>query len=638
VTVAGGRITRVAAGSWLGAAGAVLVGAGLVSLWAGRPDAEQAIWALVVGAGYAVVGAAAGRRPQVPAGRLFALTAATLLAVPLLQAAGFRLPATGLLGLAVGVLIPAGLLRVVRPGRSTAGQRVAEAAVLGSGVAVAVTLLVPDEPARTVSWWAFVGSVVAAGWLRFEHTSGRSRRQLLWLVLGVSSSVLAVLFFLFAADGVAIGAVPLAVVVALVSLLLPLSVGVAALAPDVVDVRAVIGSVVVAGLMASTVVAVYSGVLATFALLGGEPKVGIQGLLVTAIAVGFHPMLVRVRGFVDEVLFGGRPDPVRTLSRLGGQLSAGSTPHDWLETLRVALGAPAVLLRQDGVPLAATGELADAAPTVVTPLRVGAEVVGELVVGLAPQQLRPPPTRRAVLELVAGPLAQALRAARLSEQLQASRGRVVAALEEERRRMRRDLHDGLGPTLTGIAYSADAARNLLPAGSESAAAELRALRADAAEAIAEIRRIVYGLRPKALDELGLLGALRQRLERLRVADGRPLVVTFAGPSQLPELPAAVEVVAYRVVLEAVTNVARHAGVDRARVELTLDEPDQLGIAVSGQGDGPGEPAAVDPWTPGVGLTSMRERVEQIGGVLTVEAGPAGGLVRARVPTTLELPD
>jgi signal transduction histidine kinase len=239
---------------------------------------------------------------------------------------------------------------------------------------------------------------------------------------------------------------------------------------------------------------------------------------------------------------------------------------------------------------------------------------------------------------VAGPLAQALRAARLSEQLQASRGRVVAALEEERRRMRRDLHDGLGPTLTGIAYSADAARNLLPAGSESAAAELRALRADAAEAIAEIRRIVYGLRPKALDELGLLGALRQRLERLRVADGRPLVVTFTGPTQLPELPAAVEVVAYRVVLEAVTNVARHAGVDRARVELTLDEPGRLGIAVSGQGDGPGEPAAVDPWTPGVGLTSMRERVEQIGGVLTVEAGPAGGLVRARVPTTLELPD
>ena len=101
----------------------------------------------------------------------------------------------------------------------------------------------------------------------------------------------------------------------------------------------------------------------------------------------------------------------------------------------------------------------------MTPLRIGTETVGELAVGRPAEQLRLPPTTEAVLGLVAAPLAQALRAARLGDQLQASRGRVVAALEEERRRMRRDLHDGLGPTLTGIAYSADAARNLLPPGS-----------------------------------------------------------------------------------------------------------------------------------------------------------------------------
>ena len=160
------------------------------------------------------------------------------------------------------------------------------------------------------------------------------------------------------------------------------------------------------------------------------------------------------------------------------------------------------------------------APGDLTPLQVGSDVVGELEITLPPGQLRPPPTTRAVIALVAPPLAQAMHAATLSTQLRASRRRVVAALEEERRRMRRDLHDGLGPTLTGIAYSADAARNLLPPGSAPAAEELRALRADAAEAITEIRRIVYGLRPKALDELGLIGALEQRLGRLRAADGR----------------------------------------------------------------------------------------------------------------------
>ena len=458
---------------WVDAIAAVLVITALGSLWVVRPDPETAIWALVVGAGYAVVAALAERRPDRPSRWLFLVTAVTLLVVPLLQALGHPPVAGALVGLAAGVLIPAGLLRAVPAVRSGA-LRAAELAVLVSGAAFALTFVVLGELARTVTGWVFAGALVTAGWMLFERTADRPRRQLLWLVLGVGCSVLGVLLFAFATEGMSIAAVPWGLVVALLSLLLPVTVGVATLAPDVVDVRGVISSVVLGALMASVVVAVFAGALAGLRLFGTVPTVGVQGLLVAVIAAGFPPLLGRARGFVDEVLFGGRPDPVRTLSRLGGQLTAGSTPQDWLQTLRVALGVPAVQLRHDGAPLAAAGELDGGAPTVVTPLRVGAEEVGELVVGLPAQQPHPPPTTRAVLELVAAPLAQALRAARLSEQLQASRGRVVAALEEERRRMRRDLHDGLGPTLTGIAYSADAARNLLPPGSEAAAAELRA--------------------------------------------------------------------------------------------------------------------------------------------------------------------
>ena len=132
---------------------------------------------------------------------------------------------------------------------------------------------------------------------------------------------------------------------------------IAARAPDAVDVRAVISSVVVGAVMVTLVVSVFAGVQAGVALLGGAPTVGVLGLLVAVIAAGFHPVLRRVRGFVDEVLFGGRPDPVDTLARLGGQLSAGSTPQDWLDTLRAALGVPGVQLRQDGAVLAASGEL-----------------------------------------------------------------------------------------------------------------------------------------------------------------------------------------------------------------------------------------------------------------------------------------
>ncbi len=624
-----------ASGIGAGLARLLLVAAALAALAFVPAGGGPAIWAALVGIGYAVLAVLLLRRSDPRVGRCHLGTAVALLLVPPLLAAGY--PRTGLAVVAgaLGLLVPWGLLRIVVPGPVTGAVRAAELVVLGCGAALAVTLVVGNEPAQIVAGCGFLTALLATGWVLFDRTAGRRRRRLLWLALGVSSSVLAVLLFAFATEGLAISTVPAALVVAVLSLLSPLCAGIASIAPDVVDVRAVISTVVVGSVMVTLVVSVFAGVQAGAALLGAAPRTGVLALLVAGMAAGFHPVLVRVRGFVDEVLFGGRPDPVDTLTRLGGQLSAGSTPQEWLDTLRVALGVPAAALRRDGAVLAGSGEL-DPASAAVTPLRVGSETVGELAVGLPPQQLRLPPATEAVLGLVAGPLAQALRAARLGEQLQESRGRVVAALEDERRRMRRDLHDGLGPTLTGIAYSADAARNLLPPGSDAAAAELVALRADAAEAIAEIRRIVYGLRPRALDELGLLGALAQRLARLRAADGRAMPVTFTGATELPELPAAAEVVAYRVVVEAVTNLARHAGVDRALVRLALDEPGQMTLTITGAG-GPADAADIAPWTPGVGLRSMRERIEQIGGVLELAAGPNGGTVRAGIPTRLDLP-
>ena len=147
--------------------------------------------------------------------------------------------------------------------------------------------------------------------------------------------------------------------------------------------------------------------------------------------------------------------------------------------------------------------------------------------------------------------------------LQVSRGQAIAAIEDERRRLRRDLHDGLGATLSGIAFTADAARNSLAADPGSADALLRGLRADAVAAIGEVRRLVYGMRPPALDELGLVPALRQWTLQVRTADGRPLRVDVDPPDELAALPAAVEVAAYRITVEALTNVARHSRADRA---------------------------------------------------------------------------
>lgn len=194
--------------------------------------------------------------------------------------------------------------------------------------------------------------------------------------------------------------------------------------------------------------------------------------------------------------------------------------------------------------------------------------------------------------------------------------------------MRRDLHDGLGPALTGIAYTADAVVNLIATDREHAVGTLRALRADVGDTITEIRRIVYGLRPRALDELGLVEAIRQRTDPLRVADGRPLTVTVDAPEQLPQLPAAVEVAAYRVAVEAVTNIARHAAVTVATLTLELRAGTHLRVTVADSG------RCTEPWTPGVGIQSMHERVEQIGGTLTVHTTPEGATITAELPLAI----
>ena len=240
--------------------------------------------------------------------------------------------------------------------------------------------------------------------------------------------------------------------------------------------------------------------------------------------------------------------------------------------------------------------------------------IGELIVGLRSGQRRLGPPDLAVLELLAGPLAVALHAMALSAALQESRVGIVAAREEERRRLRRDLHDGLGPVLTGIAFKADAARNTLSAEPARASELLGQLRGDVTAAITDIRRLVYGLRPPALDDLGLVGSLRQQSARLaQRGDGGSVAVQIDAPEPLPPLPAAVEVAAYRIITEALTNAARHSGATRIKVRLALAGHDGLRIEVHDDG-GPGAG-----WQPGFGLLSMRERAAELGG--SCEAGP-----------------
>jgi signal transduction histidine kinase len=211
----------------------------------------------------------------------------------------------------------------------------------------------------------------------------------------------------------------------------------------------------------------------------------------------------------------------------------------------------------------------------------------------------------------------------LTENLQQARERLVTTREEERRRLRRDLHDGLGPTLASLTFKVDAARNLLVLDSARAERLLVEVRQQAQGAISDIRRLVYNLRPPALDELGLLSALREQAAHYQ---HQGLEVEFDTPSTLPPLPAAVEVAVYRIAQEALTNVARHASAQHCLLCLSIDaEALHLDISDDGQGIPAGHPI-------GVGLHAMHERASELGGSCTITRGSTDGtMIQVRLP-------
>jgi signal transduction histidine kinase len=199
---------------------------------------------------------------------------------------------------------------------------------------------------------------------------------------------------------------------------------------------------------------------------------------------------------------------------------------------------------------------------------------------------------------------------------------MVLAREEERRRIRRDLHDGLGPALSGIVFRLESARLVVDRDPETAKAQLQQTSGEVREVVADVRRLVHDLRPPALDDRGLVGALAQLGER------QPFTTTIDADS-LGGLPAAVEVAAYRIAAEAITNAARHSDATTCTIRLVPDGQDLLvEIADDGRGIAPERQA-------GVGLLSLRERAEELGGRSEVTCPPDGGtVVRAWLPLSI----
>jgi signal transduction histidine kinase len=257
--------------------------------------------------------------------------------------------------------------------------------------------------------------------------------------------------------------------------------------------------------------------------------------------------------------------------------------------------------------LAVYGARRDRTDHVRIPLIYQNEVVGELVLAPRQQGERWTATDRRFLQDLAPQIGVAVHAVRLTADLQRSRERLVTAREEERRRLRRDLHDGLGPQLSSQTLTLTAARKLLRDDPDAAEQLLLDATTHAQEAIADIRRLVYVLRPPALDDLGLCAAIQELLHQYRSSG---VTLMLDAPSLLPALPAAVEVACYRIAQEALTNVIRHANAHTCIVHLRAENELILEVRDDGQGLAP-------MYQRGIGLTSMRERAEELGGTCTI---------------------
>jgi signal transduction histidine kinase len=355
-----------------------------------------------------------------------------------------------------------------------------------------------------------------------------------------------------------------------------------------------------------------------------------------AVAVAFAPTRAWLQRAVSRALYGQRDDPDAVLLVLGQSMSMTAEPLAALDRAarRIAesLATPWVavhVLREGSEPrVTQTGRRPvwadDDAITRLPLVHVGVEHGALLVSRRSPKEVLSGRDRR-LLEGLAYPLAVTAAAFRLTDDLRRSRERLVVAREEERRRLRHDLHDELGPLLASFTVQVDAAVLRQQRTGQAPVELLTELRTTAHDAVNTVRRAVEQLRPPALDELGLVTAVTEQVRHLEPADG-PRIDVYA-PRPLPALPAAVEVAGHRIAIEAVTNAVRHARARTVSVRFETTEGGDLLVEV--RDDGQGIPAH---HRPGVGTTSMRERAEELGGRLDLgPAVPSGTTVRAILP-------
>lgn len=413
-------------------------------------------------------------------------------------------------------------------------------------------------------------------------------------------------------------------------LFIPFSFGVAMFRYRLWDIDPIINRTLVYGGLSASVIGIYVLVVAYLgALLRTENNLVVSLLATGLVAVLFQPLREQLQRGINRLMYGKRDEPYALMTRLSARLEATLASEAIFPTI-VETAAQALKLPYAAMSLWQGGKLVQVAAygtaqsdVLRLPLVYQAESLGELLLApRAPGEAFSSADRR-LLDELARHAGLAAHAVLLTMDLQRSRERLVTTREEERRRLRRDLHDGLGSALTSVMFKLDASDTLLERDPATARTFLAEGRAQMQAAIADIRRLIYDLRPPILDEWGLLAALREHMARFAWQHTR---VTLEAPEPFPSLSAAAEIAVYRIVLEALANVMKHAQATICTIRLIPQEKELL---VEIEDNGKGRPRDSHA---GVGMSAMRERAAELGGAWSVtDVVPHGTRVSARLP-------
>ena len=433
--------------------------------------------------------------------------------------------------------------------------------------------------------------------------------------------------------------------------LVPVAIGIAVFRYHLYDIDLVISKTLVYGSLAVFITAVYVVIvvgIGSLAQHGARPSLGLSIAATAVVAVAFQPVRARVQRLANRLVYGRRATPYEVLADFAGRMAGSYAVEDLLPRMAriLAEGTGAaradVWLRSgdtfhDGAvwppgasprpPARATQAGVPPYPADrILPVRHRGEVLGALSVSKRPGEPLTPTEDRLLADL-AEQVGLVLKNAGLREELlarleeiRASRQRLVAAQDEERRRIERNIHDGAQQQLVALAIKLSITESMIGTDTDGERELLAELRQDTAGAVEDLRDLARGIYPPLLASKGLVAALAAQARKAPV----PASVTADGVGRYPqELEAAV----YFCVLEALQNVAKYAGATRAEVRLAASGHDlEFEVTDDGAGFDPGSKAY------GTGLQGMADRLQAHGGSLDVRSAPgAGTTILGRLP-------